>query len=504
MSTPATGPQPTEDTGDGSSLTLKREFTLWSAGAFAFAFISPIVALYAIFALAFAAGGPSMWWGFIIVLAAQLLVALVFAELASKWPYEGSLYQWSRRLHGQALGWFAGWAYIWTLVIACGTVAYGAAGFIPVVLNTSAFTQTQQLFAAIGLVAFVTVINTIGRRAMKVMVAASITAELLGSVVIGTILLVFHNEQSPSVLFKSFGAGYGTGPFVWAGMAAAVAFIGWSFVGFESAGAIGEEVRNPARDLPKAIIFSIVFVAAVVIFSSLGLILAIPDIKAVVSGSVADPVASTISGHLGSGITRPLFALFIVGFMASALALQASASRIMWSFARDDVLPASRFLRRLSEKDRLPVNAILAASALSLLILVSTQSKNLYATLINFTTGGFYIAFAFPVLAALWMHFGRGGFVPGPFSLGRWRGPVVITTSIWIVFEFVNIAWPRATGVPWYQDWGVVVMVVVVGAAGVAVYAAKRAKIVDADVRLQSESATSAPPAAAGLPSTPG
>ncbi|MEA2443080.1 MAG: hypothetical protein QOJ12_372 [Thermoleophilales bacterium] len=469
------------------SLELKREFTLWSAGAFAFAFISPIVALYGIFGLAFSAAGPSLWWGFWIVLAFQLLVALVFAELASKWPFEGSIYQWTRRILGQTWGWFAGWAYIWTLVIACGTVAYITAGFIPVVLDRAPFSQTGQILAGIGIVAFVTVINTVGRKAMKVLVALSITAELLGSIVIGTILLFFHNEHGPGALFESHGASYGGGPFLWAGLAAAMAFIGWSFVGFESAGAIGEEVQNPARDVPKAIIWSIVIVAAVVIYSSLGLILAIPNFDAVLSGKVADPVAETISAQLGSGITRPLFALFIVGFVASALALQASASRIMWAFARDDVLPASGFLKKLTKHDRLPINAIFTASALSILILISTRSDNLFGTLVNFTTGGFYIAFAFPIIAAVVMRRRKEPFEPGPFSLGRWGLPVASVASAWIVFELINIAWPRAEGVPWYQDWGVVVMIVVVGAIGWLVYLSKRSRILDADTQLRGE-----------------
>ena len=107
---------------------LKREFSLWSAFAFAFAFISPIVALYGIFGLALSAAGPSFWWGFTLVFAGQFLVALVFAMLVSRWPLEGSIYQWSRRLLGTTYGWFAGWAYMWTLVIAMATVALGAAG----------------------------------------------------------------------------------------------------------------------------------------------------------------------------------------------------------------------------------------------------------------------------------------------------------------------------------------------------------------------------------------
>ena len=181
------------------SLTLKREFSFWSTFALAFAFISPIVALYAIFAFASAAGGPAMWWGFSIVLAGQLLVALVFAELASKWPFEGSVYQWARRLRNETYGWFTGWAYMWTLAIAIAAVAYGAAGFVPIVLDIDPFTPGTQLVVAIALIAFVTVVNTAGRRWMKIFVAASICAEVIGSLGIGTVLLFFHHENVSSL-----------------------------------------------------------------------------------------------------------------------------------------------------------------------------------------------------------------------------------------------------------------------------------------------------------------
>ncbi|MDP9439231.1 MAG: amino acid permease, partial [Actinomycetota bacterium] len=173
----------------GTAQELKREFTLWSAFTFAFAFISPIVCLYAIFAITFAAGGPASWWGFPLVFAGQLLVALVLAELASRYPLEGSVYQWSRVLGGATYGWFTGWAYMWTLTLAMAAVGYGAAGFVPTILGIEPFSQSTQLLVAMGLVAFATFANVVGRTFMKVLLAGSIIAEIIGSLVIGTVLL---------------------------------------------------------------------------------------------------------------------------------------------------------------------------------------------------------------------------------------------------------------------------------------------------------------------------
>ena len=66
--------------------TLSRGFSFRSALALAFADVSPIAAVYAIFTLGLFAVGPKFFWAFPVVLIGQLLVAGVFGELASRWP----------------------------------------------------------------------------------------------------------------------------------------------------------------------------------------------------------------------------------------------------------------------------------------------------------------------------------------------------------------------------------------------------------------------------------
>jgi amino acid transporter len=470
----------------GEEEGLKREFSLWAIFALAFAFISPIVALYGIFAFSITSAGPAMWWGFFVVLAGQLLVALVFAELASRWPFEGSIYQWSRRLIHESYGWAAGWAYMWTLMITMVAVAYGAAGFVPVVLSIDPFTKETQLFVAFGFLAFGTLMNLASRTILKAFMVGSIAAEVIGSIGIGTVLFFFHNEQPFSAVFESHGAGVGSGGYVWAGFFAAVGFIGWTYVGFETAASVAEETPEPRRDVPKAVILSLLTVAAVVSYASLALILAIPDFEAVISGEVVDPVADTISAQLGSGITEPLFLLFIIGFTASLLAIQTNCSRVMWAFARADVLPASGFLKKLSAGQRLPVNTIMTTGVIAAVLLISTQSEDVYLTLVSMATGGFYISFAMPVLGALITRL-RGRWEPGVWNLGRWGMTVAVVASVWVVFEYFNIAWPRAEGVPWYQDWAVFLMTGIVGALGVVAYIIVRDKVHAAEDRLDAD-----------------
>ena len=478
---------------------LKREFSLWSSFAFAFAFISPIVALYGIFGLAYSTAGPSFWWNFILVFLGQLLVALVFAELVSRWPLEGSIYQWSRRLVGAGYGWGAGWVYLWTLIVAMSSVSIFAAGFVGNVFGWD-LSPGQQALLAWVIMLLGTAANVAGRLVLKVLMTASIVAEVVGSIGLGAWLLLFHRESSPGVLTEGFSdPGYLalSGPFL-----VSMAFVGWSFVGFESAGSIAEEVRRPRRNLPKAVIFSLAFIALVVMFSALAVILSIPED---IAANSADPVYDTLAFQLGEGPAKAAQVLFTIGFLASFLALQTSASRVIWSYGRDRALPAASALARLSRTQKQPVLALALATAIgSVMILASQQAPDFYTLMLNFTSGGFYLAFLFPLVGNLVVRL-RGRWTPGPVGWGRWGTPLAVVAVVWALFQFVNIAWPR----DFYPEdpflnWSIVLAVLGLAVVGGAIYAVVRHRIAaPADVELddddEDDGDVAAAPSRAGL-----
>ena len=455
-----------------SDHSLKREFSFSFAFSFAFAFISPIVALYGIFGLAYSTAGPSFWWNFIIVFGGQLLVAMVFAELVSRWPIEGSIYQWSSRLLGRTYGWAAGWVYMWTLVVAMSAVSIFAAGFVANVFGWDLSAGGQALVAWVILM-LGTAANIAGRFVLKVLMMASIAAEIIGSLGLGAWLLLFHRENSVSVLTDGFSTeSYLTisGPFL-----VSMAFVGWSFVGFESAGSIAEEVKEPRRNLPKAIIFSISFIALIVMFSALAIILAIPPEIAVNS---ADPVYDTLRYQLGDGAAKLAEVLFTIGFLASFLALQTSASRLIWSYARDRALPAPALLARLTSGQKQPMFALMVATTIGTVIIALSQlAPDFYTLMLNFTSGGFYLAFLFPLVGNLVVRL-RGDWQGGPFTLGRWSMTVSVVAVLWATFQFLNIAWPRN----FYPEspllnWSVALAVLGLGIVGTGIYLSLRGQI---------------------------
>jgi amino acid transporter len=462
--------------------TLKREFTLWSTFAFAFAFISPIVAIYGIFGLAYTTAGPGFWWNFLLVFGGQLLVAMIFAELVSKWPVEGSIYQWTRRLTGKGAGWFAGWFYMWTLVVAMATVAMGAASFVANVIGLT-ITPAMQAVIAIIILVLGTLANLQGRGVIKILMTGSIIAEIVGSVGLGIWLLLFHTEQPLSSINTGLDTVVGSG-FTNSSFLIAMAFVGWAFVGFESAGSIAEEVKDPQRTLPKVVLFSLTFVASVVAFAALAVILAIPDPAKVMSGETGDPVFSTLVYALGEGPAKVAQVLFAIGFLASFLALQTSASRVIWSYARDKALPLEKSLSALRGKSAIPANAVIVASVVGAIMIGASQlAPNFYALMVNFTTGGFYISFLFPVAGFVVVLFSNK-WKSGPFTFGAKMKVISIFALIWTVFQFLNISWPRPvyTETP-LLDWSVAIGIGGLTIIGALIYAIvnKRMTMVDAD-----------------------
>ena len=262
--------------------------------------ISPIVGIYSVFAISFVLAGPGWFWALPIVLIGQLLVTGVFGDLVSKWPFQGSVYAWSRELIGRRYGWMTNWAYMWGLTLTLSVLGLAAAGYLLGAIGVNDATSTEKAAVALGVILFGTTANVLGGAVLKRLLYITLTCELIASLGIGAVLLFFHRVHPFSILFH--GAGSGSAPSLQLGaFLGAVAFVGYSFVGFESAGSIAEEVKESRRALPKAMVLSLALAGCLVIFACLGISLSVTDVAGVLSGKIADPISSTLETRLGSG-----------------------------------------------------------------------------------------------------------------------------------------------------------------------------------------------------------
>ncbi|GAA2187321.1 hypothetical protein GCM10009786_11710 [Leucobacter alluvii] len=129
-------------------------------------------------------------------------------------------------------------------------------------------------------------------------------------------------------------------------------------------------------------------------------------------------------------------------------------------------------------KQALPVAATLVAGVLPMLLFIPLQSPGIYDILIAFTVIGFFLAFTFPVLGIAIAKF-TGKWEPlsdGPLFLGKWAPPVSWIALAWLVFETVNVLWPRPSGSGWLVDWSSMLATLVIFAIGSAIYAVMRGR----------------------------
>ena len=93
----------------GYKQSLDRGIGKFGSFAAGVSYISILTGTFQLFYFGFGTAGPSYLWSWPVVLIGQLAVALCFMELAAKYPVAGSVYNWSKQLGSQVVGWSAGW-----------------------------------------------------------------------------------------------------------------------------------------------------------------------------------------------------------------------------------------------------------------------------------------------------------------------------------------------------------------------------------------------------------
>lgn len=456
---------------------LSRRLRFFDNAAMGFAAISPVVGLYAVVFVGTVVAGPAWIWVLPIALAGQCLLLAVYSELASEFPIAGGAYQWSRRLLGGAYGWFSGWVAICAYAVANTTIAYLGAPWALALLGIAP-SPNRIVLAGMVFVVVCAAAGAFGVGLLRWAIRGGIAAEVVASLGVGLALLLAFRMQDVSLLGHTLGAEALSGGSVGASLLAALAVGGWVFIGFDACVGVSEETRNAARHVPRTIWIALLSVAGLVILNAVATTLAHPDPAAIVAGRDADPVQTAVVSSFGAWSAKPFAAVVLAAFLACGIAAQSLTARAIYSIARDDVLPGSRFLRRVDGR-RSPVGAIAVTTVIGCVGLLLGLNSAAVGSLIAFGTAAIYVAFLLVALAALVARV-RGSWVPaGAVRLGRRTGLAINAAAvIWLAFETVNIAWPRTSlappGAPTYQVWAAPIVLAVIAVVGLTYLAVAR------------------------------
>ena len=434
---------------------LNRTLGFMANFALAFSFISVSTGSFGNFGVGFGLGGPIMFWTWPIIVLGQFIVALGFAELASHYPVAGSIYQWSKRLSHRTVGWFTGWFYFWAQVVTVTAVACIVAFVIqgingdPDFLGSPSPVGVADMFTFIAITTLIitTIINAFGVRLVAILNNIGVATEILGMLVFAVVLLIFANNQPPSVLTETFGAEQAQNGNMFATFALAFFMSIFILYGFDTAGTFGEETVDASRQAPRGVLSAVLVSGVIGVVFLLAIILSIKDIPGQMAAGLKGefPIATTIQDNLpqtlvGNFTVGDVYLLVILASVfVCTLAIHGAASRMMFSMSRDRHLPGGVLWGSVNQTFKTPANAVIAVgviAALPILVVGPTAAISISIA----ATGLIYLSY---FLCNLGVAFARRRGWPhteAPFSLGRWGMLINILALIWGAVMIVNVA----------------------------------------------------------------
>ncbi|PZF76546.1 amino acid permease [Aestuariivirga litoralis] len=428
----------------GYAQELARRMSGFSNFAISFSIICILAGGITAFPVAFSSGGGfSVSIGWLVGGFFALVVAASVGQIASAYPTAGGLYHWASILGGRGWGWLCAWINLVGLIFVVASVNFGVYLLLKDLVITGVFGVDTSAWGALHASIFVTIFavtqalfNHFGIKITTML--TDFSGYLIFVVAIGLTLsmLIWGASFDLSRLFTFVNnSGEPGGLVVPEPRTALVAFlIGllyplYTITGFDASAHTSEETINARSTVPKGMLNSVFWSLLFGFFLASSFVLAMPDTTVAAKDGFNSffnlfntlPMPELLRDLLAIGI---VIANYICG-----LAGMTSTSRMIYAFARDGGLPASKALATIHPKHRTPVNAIWLTAALS-------AGACYYAPFMFALAAGcalfLYISYAMPVAAGLFAE-GKTWTEYGPFRLGAWSKPFAIITIIGVV-----------------------------------------------------------------------
>jgi amino acid transporter len=349
---------------------LRRELTLFGAVAVSVGLMGPTMAMNLNLALPAGLVGSAVPLVVLLAVVGVGLVSYSFIRLTQRFNHAGSVYAFAGATLGPRAGFFSGWALLATYIaFTCVTIPavgiFGEAFLKGSGIWPGAGWMPVSAVATIVLVALTLREVRLVTRSLLTIEGISVALVALLSIVVLADVIGGGGPQDQSFTLSVFTVGDGV-PF--SSVALAVVFGFLSFAGFEAAATLGEETRNPRRDIPRAIGGTVVMAGIFYLLCSFT--------QAVGFGTSAEGVkayagSSSLFGDLGGTYVGAWMADLInlaamLSAFGSALGCVTAGSRLLFAMGRDGF--GSRRLERISRQGA-PTTALLVIVGCAVLII---------------------------------------------------------------------------------------------------------------------------------------
>jgi amino acid transporter len=440
-----------KDTADlaqfGYTQELKRSLGTFSSFAVAFSYISPSTGIFTLFALGLVTIGGVFIWTWPVVALGQFIIALNFAEVTSHYPLAGSVFQWSKYMANRTYSWFTGWIYLFAgILTVTSVVATLPLALIPALngLGWHSLNLTLHTELVVGLITLVviTVLNIYGVKLVAIINNTGVLFEILGMFVFALILMAFHNHQGFHVVANSGGLHVGANTFL-------IAMFMSLFViyGFDTASTLAEETRDPRRSAPKAVLFSVVGAFIIGGVFLLGCLMAIPNMHTAITGNAGFgwTPANIIEANFSSAFATLYLFVVSAAIFVCCLSIMAATIRLTFGMSRDNQLPFSRHLSKVSPSLHTPFWTCIAVAVLAAIPFIQFSGAG---TIAIAATAMIYLSYFLGNLAILRDRLKGWPRTSAPFRLGGWGLVVNIIGLLYGGAMLINFAWPRPQSNP--------------------------------------------------------
>jgi amino acid transporter len=411
----------------GYAQELFRSMGGFSNFAISFSTISILTGVGTLYGYGLEMGGPlQMTLGWPIVTLFTLTIAASMAELSSAYPTSGAMYHWASALGGTATGWFVAWLNIVGAVAAVAGINYSCAQFMLPFLDLPATAgNTFALFALTLLVQGM--LNQYGVGLVAKLNDVSVVVHIAGVIVIVGCVFWMAPTQPASFLLQAVNSN-GRSPYAWAFLLGLLQ-AQWTYTGYDASAHMAEETSDPRRVVPWGIVMAV----AVAGVSGYALILAltfgistIPEVLGAkdAGGNPIPAAIAILQSALGAKLGNTMAALVSMAMWFCGLASVTSASRTVYSLARDNGVPFASFFKRVDPKHGTPGPAIWATVGASL---AAMAWSGIIPIVTSLSTVALYLAYIIPIVLGYRARKEWTGMAV--WSLGKW-GPAVNLVAI--------------------------------------------------------------------------
>ena len=449
------------------------------------------------------AGTAAVLIGWPLVTAFVLLIAASMSEIASAYPTAGGLYYWASRMKNKDWGWWTAWFNLIGQFAIVAGINYAAAGFLNAAIierftapgfgNTTEFIPgvlNGQLVTMGVLMLIQLLMNIAGINLVALLNQVSVWWHIaIVAAVVVFIFLTGKPDQSGLTLFAIqpldaagswdntfppagwpgednpiFSFQYGaaqTYPLVLAFFFSLLQS-NWTYTGYDASAHVAEETVG-ARVASAWGVFLSVAVSAVVGFVFLyALTTHLPNLSTLFPNPLPDDLSQAsqyyFGGHLAvvdilaynlGSLGDILSAGIAIAMAFCGLSSIASAGRMLFAFSRDDGLPASGWLKKVSHKYRTPANSLIGIVVISWLF-----------TLVAFILGGGTAIIVVTAISTIFLYAAYGIVIylgatttawlsERVWSLGRWSKPVAWLAVFWVIVLLFLFSWPTSGNISW-------------------------------------------------------